>query len=100
MRFVSPMLFVALAACVDSKSGASGSQQEATTVCAGQLYDGCASNDECDSGLCKLYSNRGVEVCTQTCSATNPCPTQSGVAVVCNNMGFCRPDAANACALP
>ena len=85
--------------CVGT-SKQSESQQGASGVCTGQLYDGCTSDDQCDSGFCKLYSNRDVQVCTQTCSATNPCPSQDGKAVVYNNMGHCRPVAANSCEVP
>ena len=98
MRNVILMLFVICAACMDSNNA--GKQQAASTVCGGQLYDGCTADDQCESGLCKLYSNRMVQVCTQPCSATNPCPSQNGVATTCNNMGLCRPEAPNACDVP
>lgn len=98
MRNLIVMLFLVSAACVDS--GPATQQQAESTVCGGLLYDGCTSDDDCESGLCKLYSNRMVQVCTQACSATSPCPPQNGVAVDCNNMGLCRPSTPNACEAP
>lgn len=101
MRWMILIASITCAACADDpKPAASGTEQAAQHACSGQPYDGCTSDDQCESQQCKLYSNRGVQVCTQTCSATNPCPTQNGQAVVCNNMGLCRPDAVNACELP
>ncbi len=101
MRVLLLMVCLASAACVDSKSPASGANNRPESGTRdGALYDGCTSDDQCDSGLCKDYLNRGVQLCTEACSASNPCPAQNGVSVVCNNMGFCRPDAPNACAAP
>jgi hypothetical protein len=34
-------------------------------------------------------------VCSPTCSGTMPCPMQGTTAVSCNNMGLCKPPAAN-----
>ncbi|MCW5801780.1 MAG: hypothetical protein KIT31_05290 [Deltaproteobacteria bacterium] len=89
-----------LSACVDSTTDTDVTNLEAAASCGGQLYDACSADDQCDSGLCKLYSNRNVQICTQRCSETEPCPSQDGQPVVCNNMGFCRADAANACEAP
>ncbi len=65
--------------------------------CTGLLYDSCTSNAGCMSSLCKLYDGDGIQVCTQTCSASNLCPNQNGQAASCNNKGICKPPAANAC---
>jgi hypothetical protein len=41
----------------------------------------------------------GIEVCTVQCTAGNnaTCPTQNGQPAQCNNMGICKPPAANQC---
>ena len=65
--------------------------------CTGALYDVCTGNAGCMSANCKLFNGSGFMACTQACSASNPCPTQGGAAVPCNNMGICKPSAPNAC---
>ena len=73
----------------------------ASNVCTGKIYDACTgTTGNCMSGMCKAFNSAGFSVCTQACSASNPCPTQNGAAVPCNNMGICRPSAANACTPP
>ena len=99
MRFPILTTCFALAACAESpKTPDPVAQQAADTTCGGQLYDGCTSDDQCESGLCKAVLDE-VEVCTQTCSTTAPCPQQGDQPVVCNNMGLCRPAAPNAAPL-
>lgn len=71
----------------------------AANKCTGLLYDSCTANTGCMSNNCKLFSSAGIQVCTQACSASNPCPAQNGAAIPCNNMGVCRPNAANSCTL-
>jgi hypothetical protein len=74
----------------------SGSGSGSGNVCTGQLYDSCnpaASN--CMTGLmCKTFSGSSFSVCTQTCSGS--CPGGA----TCNNMGICKPTAANSCTPP
>ncbi|MCX5742709.1 MAG: hypothetical protein NT062_09455 [Proteobacteria bacterium] len=69
----------------------------AGNACTGAAYDPCTAAGQCLSGNCKLFSSAGIQVCTQACSAANPCPMQNGAAVPCNNMGVCRPQTANTC---
>lgn len=69
----------------------------ASNVCTGAAYDPCTDNAQCMSGNCRAFGSAGIQVCTQACDANNPCPMQNGAAVPCNNMGLCRPQAANAC---
>jgi hypothetical protein len=69
----------------------------AMAACTGALYDSCTDNTKCMSNDCKAFASAGLMVCTQACSSTNPCPAQNGVAIMCNGMGICRPNAANAC---
>lgn len=66
-------------------------------MCTGLLYDSCTSNAGCMSMNCHLYEGDGFQVCTQTCSSSNPCPNQNGTPASCNNKGICKPPAANAC---
>lgn len=66
-------------------------------ACRGEAYDPCTANDQCMSNNCRLFNMQGIQVCTQTCNATTPCPMQNGQPVQCNNNGLCRPDVANTC---
>jgi len=69
-------------------------------VCTGAIYDSCTTSNQCMSNNCKLFNQDQIQVCTQACSAAAPCPMQNGVAAQCNNMGICKPPAANACTPP
>lgn len=62
-------------------------------MCTGVVYDSCTTNAGCMSMNCKLFSGSAIQVCTQSCSGSSPCPTGG----TCNNMGICKPSAANAC---
>ena len=67
-------------------------------LCTGAVYDTCTTNDQCSSQNCHLYNANGLQICTQACSATVPCPNDaSGAAVACNMMGNCKPAVANNC---
>jgi hypothetical protein len=48
MRHVILTMFLLCSACMDSSSPPA-QQQAASTVCGGQLYDGCTSDDQCES---------------------------------------------------
>ena len=102
-RFV---LVLALVACGGGDGGGGGvSQVDASpadavssTLCTGAVYDPCTSNDQCASGACHLYTANALQVCTQACSATMPCPNDAaGKPVTCNQMGNCKPSVANDC---
>ena len=81
-----------LAACVgDEVDMGNGS------VCTKALYDPCNEEHDCDSNQCHLFAGDGIQVCTQGCTATVPCPDQDGVPVACNAMGLCKPDAPTDC---
>ena len=75
-------------AAIDAPGGA---------ACTGAIYDPCTSNTQCMSGNCRLFMGDGIQVCTQACSAAMPCPMAGSTAVACNNMGICKPPAANNC---
>ena len=87
-------------ACGGDDGGSDVPDANSGPVCSGAAYETCADNADCDSQNCHEYAGAGLKVCTQTCDATNPCPMQNGVAVQCNGMGICRPDAASACTAP
>jgi hypothetical protein len=71
----------------------------ALPACTNAAYDPCTAAGDCTSGQCQLFQQAGIQICTQTCTPGDPttCPQQNGQAVPCNNMGICRPPAANAC---
>ena len=61
-------------------------------ACTRATYDNCESNADCDSGDCHHFEADAIRVCTQTCSAANPCPADSnGDPGSCNNKGICKP---------
>ncbi len=66
-------------------------------MCTGMVYDSCTTNTQCMSMNCKLYDQDAIQVCTQACDASHPCPMQNGAAATCNNRGLCKPPTANAC---
>lgn len=68
-------------------------------ACTNAAYDPCTTAAECASGNCQLFQQAGIQICTQTCTPGDPttCPQQGGQPVPCNNMGVCRPAAANTC---
>jgi hypothetical protein len=74
-------------ACSDD-SGTIPDADPAAPVCIGNVYDNCTSNEQCLSGMCHLFSGE-FQVCTQTCSASNPCPATN--TEKCNNRGICKP---------
>jgi hypothetical protein len=49
------------------------------------------------SGICHLFNGAALQVCTPSCTPGAACPSQGGVTITCNNMGFCKPPAANNC---
>lgn len=72
------------------------------TACTGAVYAPCTSNTLCTSMNCHLYQQSALQVCVQPIQPCTPgnnatCPMQNGVAATCNNMGICKPAAANSC---
>ena len=68
-------------------------------ACTNADYDPCTDNTQCTSGNCHLYQQSGFQVCVSSCtpgSAECP-PDSSGNPAMCNNMGICKPVAANDC---
>ena len=90
----------------DGSGSGSGMQNQGTVdggaaapACTGAAYDPCTDATQCTSGSCQLFQQAGIQVCSTTCTPGDPttCPMQNGVAQMCNNMGICRPAAANDC---
>jgi len=88
------LLFVFASACGDD--GGKAIDAPAGPACTNAVYDPCTMNDQCTSMMCKLFSGDGLQVCSQTCTPGS-CPMAGATAVTCNNMGFCKPPAANNC---
>lgn len=93
---------LALVAC-GSSGGSTTPQVDAASgpLCTGVVYDPCMTNDQCNSGNCRMYNGAGLQVCTQVCSTMAPmvpCPNDSsGAVVTCNTMLNCKPTVANNC---
>lgn len=98
MRLVTLATISVLAACETGGDGTTLPDADLTKpMCTGLVYDSCTSNAGCMSMSCKLFDQDGIQVCTQTCDASTPCPTFNGQAATCNNRGICKPPGANAC---
>lgn len=81
------MLMLGLAACT-------GDVPDDTSMrCTGAVYDPCSQEHECVGGLCQPFPDDNLQVCSQPCSDTAPCPGGG----TCNADGVCQPAAANAC---
>ena len=95
LRFAM-ILTLALAGCSDGgNKGGYPDADPAARVCTGEIYDNCAGDDQCDSGMCKLFSGE-FQVCTQACTPgdNTTCPPGTGK---CNNKGLCKPTLNNDC---
>jgi len=95
-------LVLVLTACGGDDGGSQATPDAATSgpACTKALYDNCVTATDCMSGNCHFYMQSNFTVCTQACSASNPCPNDSsGQPGVCNNMGICKPAVANNCHL-
>ena len=95
-RLLSLCLLVA-AGCGGNGTPPDQIDAPAAVLCTGAIYDPCTTAAQCMSMNCHNYSGNGFQVCTQTCSSSNPCPMQDGVAVACNGMGNCKPPLPTAC---
>ncbi len=72
----------------------------AGNLCTGKAYDPCTAATQCMSNTCHLFMAQNLQVCVTTCTPGNnaTCPVdKTGVNGVCNNMGICKPAAANDC---
>jgi hypothetical protein len=95
------LLFIIAVGCGDdggsSPPADSSIDSPAGNACTGAIYDPCTSNTQCTGGNCKLFMGDNIQVCTQTCTPGAACPMAGSTAVSCNNMGVCKPPAANNC---
>jgi hypothetical protein len=101
MRILGLFVTVALAACSGDQP-ANVDANPAGPKCTTAIYDLCATEHDCMSGMCHLFSADGFQVCTQTCTPgdNTTCPVDStGANGTCNAMGICKPAAANMCHL-
>lgn len=84
-----------------SGSGGGGATVDGGTAlaCTGAAYDPCTDAAQCTSGKCQAFGQVGIQVCTVTCTPgdSTTCPMQGGQPAQCNNMGICKPPAANSC---
>src|SRR6266581_3311033 len=97
-------ILVACCFVVGCGGGGGGSGPDAAhdspagAACTGAVYDPCTTNDQCMSMNCHFYMQSNFTICTTACSASMPCPNDSsGNPGTCNNMGNCKPAAANNC---
>ena len=104
MRTAMLALIIVLTACsggtgdtppdVDAPGGTDSS---GSNVCTGAAYETCTDNTQCLSQQCRLFMADGIQVCTQNCDASNPCPDFDGTPITCNNMGRCKPPGQHTC---
>jgi hypothetical protein len=66
-------------------------------ACTGAAYDPCTDNTQCMSQNCRVFNSDGIQICTATCDAANPCPDFNGAPVACNMNNRCNPRGMNAC---
>lgn len=83
----------------NSTTMADASMPQQTAACTNAVYDPCTDNTQCTSGKCQPFEQSGFQVCTQSCTPgdSSTCPPQNGQPAQCNNMGICKPPAANVC---
>jgi hypothetical protein len=94
------LAFVLVAACSSSDNGATTADAPTGPACTGAIYDNCTTNDQCMSQNCHFFDKSNFTVCITTCTAgdNTTCPIDSsGNHATCNNMGLCKPAAANNC---
>ena len=98
MRIARFVFTLALVACGGGSGSPPAPDAPAGPACTGAIYDTCATSDQCMSMSCHPYTAAGLQVCTQVCNATTPCPNDAaGQPVACNMMGNCKPSVANTC---
>ena len=112
LRIAVAVALFALGACSDEKKDPPVTQDASIdapaqqidapmgNACTGATYDPCTAPTQCTSGNCHLYAAQNLQVCVTTCTAgdNTTCPRDSsGAYGTCNNMGICKPVAANNC---
>src|SRR5450432_2791521 len=102
MRTIIIVAALTLAACEGKPGGGGGGGPDAEIACTKAVYDPCNTEHDCIGGPCHSFNADGIQVCSMACTAgsTTDCPADStGVKPTCNAMGFCKPAAANICAI-
>jgi len=90
MRNAWMLAAIVVAGCAGDETDPGG-----VPFCTGAVYDTCTNEHECISMDCRVVGS--VEVCTQSCSTTVPCPDFNGEPVTCNAGGLCEPTVAREC---
>src|SRR5579871_4541612 len=93
-------VLLAMIACVGACTGSKPVPSDAVK-CIGNMkspvYNPCNTEHDCMSGMCQAFPAVSLQVCTQGCDATTPCPIDgTGAAGTCTN-GLCQPAQANPC---
>jgi hypothetical protein len=88
LAIVTAVALATILACSDG--GTIPDADPAAPVCTGMVYDNCTSNEQCQSGMCHLFSGE-FQVCTQTCTPGNNAMCPSVNTDKCNNRGICKP---------
>ena len=79
------LLAVVLGAC------AGDAPDELSDVkCTKALYDSCNTEHDCDTQNCFPFPAEQVQICTQGCDESTPCPALEGEPVACES-GVCKP---------
>lgn len=95
MRWVG---FIAVALSLSACAGDSLDEGQAP-VCAGNVYDACATEHGCQNLNCRFVGE--TQLCTQSCNDATPCPDLDGDPVECNMTSMlCEPAAPRMCRLP
>ena len=100
MKFALACLLLVACDTKDNQMGPMPDAPPGTPACTGAIFDWCATGADCMSNNCHFFEMNNFTVCTQTCSASAPCPAdKSGNPATCNNRGICKPAEPNTCAL-
>jgi len=90
------LLAIVVCACTGSKPPSPDGAKCADNMHS-PVYDPCNTEHDCMSSMCMAFPAVSLQVCTQACSATMPCPIDAtGAAGTCAS-GLCQPAAANPC---
>jgi hypothetical protein len=82
----TPGLDASTGVTVDASTNGDASASDASDAGRRPLFEACAANGDCESGVCFAYGD-GRSLCTKACSSPADCaaPSQG-----CNGLGVCR----------
>ncbi len=91
------LLAIVVCACTGGKPAPSDAVK-----CIGNMkspvYNPCNTEHDCMTAMCQAFPAVNLQVCTQPCSATMPCPMDvTGAMGTCTAAGLCQPAQANPC---